>query len=79
MKDCVWARALLYFFIASLPILIAEFSKYKTLGEISSISIIIIAAKAVLQGLIAVRAFIDQSLSRTKERKKQELLTENRQ
>jgi hypothetical protein len=64
MKNCVWLRALLYFMIASLPPLIAELGKYKSYGEISPIAGTIIAANCIFQGVIAVRAFIDQSISR---------------
>jgi len=65
MKNCVWLRALLYFLIASLPPLIAELGKYKSYSEITSIAGTIIAANCIFQGVIAVRAFIDQSISRT--------------
>ena len=70
MKDCVWVRAALYFFIASLPALITDISQFKSFSEISQIGIVIIVANFFLQGLIAVRAFIDQSISRTKEERK---------
>ena len=71
MKDCVWFRAVLYFSIASLPTLIAELSKYKTFDEISPIAKTIILANVLFQGIIAVRAFIDQSISRSASEKKQ--------
>ena len=70
MRDCVWFRALLYFFIAAIPPLIAELGKYKSYTDISSIAATIIAANCLFQGVIAVRAFIDQSISRSKEDKK---------
>jgi hypothetical protein len=70
MRDCAWFRASLYFLIASIPPLIAELSKYKSYTEISSITATIIAANCVFQGVIAVRAFIDQSISRTNSEKK---------
>jgi hypothetical protein len=79
MKDCVWFRAVLYFSIASLPPLIAELGKYKSFDEITPIAKTIILANCVFQGIIAVRAFVDQSISRTVEKKKEksiELLKE---
>lgn len=79
MKDCVWVRAALYFFIASLPALITDISQFKSFSEISQVGIVVIVANFFLQGLIAVRAFIDQSISRTqreKKDKKQELINE---
>jgi hypothetical protein len=78
MKDCVWFRAVLYFSIASLPPLIAELGKYKSFDEITPIAKTIILANCIFQGIIAVRAFVDQSISRTvdKKEKKIELLKE---
>jgi len=70
MKDCVWVRAALYFLIASIPALITDISQFKSFSEISQIGIVVIVANFFLQGLIAVRAFIDQSISRTKEERK---------
>lgn len=79
MKDCIWIRALLYFFIASLPALITDISQFKSFNEVSQVGIVVIVANFILQGLIAVRAFIDQSISRTikeKKEKKVELINE---
>jgi len=79
MKDCIWLRALLYFFIASIPALITDISQFKSFNEISQVGIVVIIANFLLQGLIAVRAFIDQSISRTikeKKEKKVELINE---
>lgn len=70
MKDCVWFRAVLYFSIASIPTLIAELSKYKTFDEITPIAKTIIIANVLFQGIIAVRAFVDQSISRATSDKK---------
>lgn len=70
MKDCVWFRALLYFFIAAIPPLIAELGKFNSYSDISAITATIIAVNCLFQGVIAVRAFIDQSISRTKEEKR---------
>lgn len=80
MKDCAWIRAALYFFIAAIPALMMDLGQYKTFKDISDISLALIVANFLLQGLIAVRAFIDQSISRThkeKKEKKIELLTES--
>ena len=71
MRDCVWFRALLYFLIAAIPPLIAELGKFKSYGEVSAITATIIAANCIFQGVIAVRAFIDQSISRASNEKKQ--------
>ena len=70
MRDCVWFRAFLYFSIAAIPAIITDLSRYKSYEDISSIALTIIIANMLLQGFIAVRAFIDQSISRTKEERK---------
>lgn len=80
MRDCMWIRAILYFLIAAIPALMVDLGQYKSFSEMSDITIAIIVANFVLQGLIAVRAFIDQSISRTQKEKKEkkvELLTES--
>ncbi|NBW56741.1 hypothetical protein EBR43_02950 [bacterium] len=71
MRDCAWIRALLYFFIAAIPALMVDLGQYKSFSEISDIAMAVIIANFVLQGLIAVRAFIDQSISRTQKEKKE--------
>lgn len=78
MRDCAWIRAVLYFLIAAIPALMVDLGQYKSFSDISDIALAVIVANFVLQGLIAVRAFIDQSISRTKERKdkKVELINE---
>ncbi len=79
MKDCVWFRAMLYFMIACLPPFIAELSKYTSFQEISPVAKTIIVANCILQGIIAVRAFADQSISRAstdRKPKKVELINE---
>jgi len=79
MRDCTWLRALLYFLIAAIPALMVDLGQFKAFSEITDITLAIIIANFTLQGLIAVRAFMDQSLSRTKEKreKKVELLNES--
>ena len=69
MKDCVWFRAVLYFLIAAIPAFMVDLGQYKSFSDITDISLAIIIANFILQGLIAVRAFIDQSISRIKEQK----------
>lgn len=78
MRDCAWIRAILYFLIAAIPALMVDLGQYKSFKDIGDIALAVIIANFVLQGLIAVRAFMDQSISRTKERKekKVELITE---
>ena len=73
MRDCVWLRAGLYFLIASIPALMVDLGQYKSFNEITDIALAVIVANFVLQGLIAVRAFIDQSISRTKEKKEKKV------
>jgi len=70
MRDNAIFRASLYFFIAAIPALITDISQFKSFSEISQVGLVIIVANFFLQGLIAVRAFIDQSISRTKEERK---------
>jgi hypothetical protein len=77
MKNCAWIRAVLYFFIAAIPAFITDISRYKTFSDISNVAAVIMASNFILQGLIAVRAFMDQSISRTKDSKKEvELIQE---
>lgn len=70
MKNCAWVRALLYFFIAAIPAFITDISRYKTFSDITNVAAIIMLANFILQGLIAVRAFMDQSISRTRDEKR---------
>lgn len=70
MRNCVWVRALLYFFIAAIPALMVDLQQYKAFSDIGDVALAVIIGNFVLQGLIAVRAFIDQSISRTREERK---------
>lgn len=70
MKDCAWLRGVLYFAIAALPAVITDLSKYKSFSEISGIAATILISNVVLQGLIAVRAYIDQTISRVQHQHK---------
>lgn len=77
MKNNALVRGILYFFIAAIPAFITDLSAFKSFSEIGSVAAVIIFANFLLQGLIAVRAFMDQSISRnTRERKTVELINE---
>jgi len=80
MKDCAWLRGVLYFIIAALPVVVMDLAKYKSFSEISPIAATIIISNMVLQGLIAARAYIDQTISRVQHKeqknKQVELLVE---
>ena len=79
MRDNAAIRAALYFFIAAIPAFITDISQFKSFSDISQVGLVVIVANFFLQGLIAVRAFIDQSISRTQKEKKDkkvELLNE---
>jgi len=79
MRDNATIRAALYFFIAAIPAFITDISQFKSFSDISQVGLVVIVANFLLQGLIAVRAFIDQSISRTQKEKKDkkvELLNE---
>jgi len=71
MRDCAWVRAGLYFLIAAIPALMVDLQQYKSFADISDIALAVIIGNFILQGLIAVRAFIDQSLSRVQKEKKE--------
>jgi len=79
MKESTWTRGVLYFSIAALAALVTDISKYKHFSEIEPVSLLILISNLILQGLIAVRAFLDQSVSRAAEkRNKPQLLTETK-
>jgi hypothetical protein len=82
MKDCVWGRGILYFLIAALATFIPAISQYKTLSDIGDIAKIVLISNVLLQGFIAVRAFVDQSISRAADKKntvsKRELIIEDK-
>ena len=69
MKNNALLRATLYFFIAALPALITDLSQFRSFSEISQVTAVIMMANFILQGIIAVRAFMDQSISRNSDRK----------
>lgn len=64
-------RAMLYILIASFTALMSDLAGFKTLGEISTVGSIIILLNFILQGLIAWRAFLDQSISNSKKEDKE--------
>ena len=59
-------RGFLYISIASLTALMSDLSGFKNFGEISQVGIAIIVINFILQGFIAWRAFIDQTMSEIK-------------
>lgn len=64
-------RAFLYIAIASFTALLADLSGFKTFGEISSVGLLVIVINFLLQGLIAWRAFLDQTISNVKKEEKE--------
>jgi hypothetical protein len=80
--SCVNLKAMLYVSIASFTALIADLGTKKSFNEFSDIDMAIICINFVLQGLIAWRAYLDQSVSRSRQEKSQkekvELLNESR-
>lgn len=62
---------MLYILIASFTALMSDLAGFKTLGEISTVGSIIILLNFILQGLIAWRAFLDQSISNSKKEDKE--------
>lgn len=56
-------RGFLYISIASLTALMSDLSGFKQFSEISQVGITIIIINFILQGFIAWRAYIDQSLT----------------
>jgi len=75
-------RAILYVSIASFTALIADLGTKRSFGEFTDIDMAIICINFILQGLIAWRAYLDQSVSRNKQdrnqKEKVELLNESR-
>lgn len=83
-RNCVTVKAMLYIGIASLTTLIADLGDFKSFADINQVKAAIIGINFVLQGLIAWRAFLDQSIGRArtetavqkKEEKQLELIVE---
>lgn len=69
MKNNALLRAILYFFIAALPALITDLGQFRSFSEISQVTAVIMMSNFILQGIIAVRAFLDQSISRNSDKK----------
>ena len=57
-------KCVIYVLIAALTSLSAELSNIHNFSEVSSIKIVAIVTGIVLQSLIAMRAFLDQSISK---------------
>ena len=57
-------RAMLYVAIAALAALMADLAGLQSFSELNAVGAVIIAINFTLQGLIAWRAFLDQTLSR---------------
>ena len=80
--SCVSLKAMLYVSIASFAALIADLGTKRSFSEFTDIDMTIICINFVLQGLIAWRAYLDQSVSRSRQEKNQkekvELLNESR-
>lgn len=64
-------RAALYISIASFTALMSDLAGFKSFSEISSVGAAIIAINFLLQGLIAWRAFLDQTLTDDKREDKE--------
>lgn len=65
-------RGFLYIGIASLTALMSDLSGFKNFSEITQVGIAIIIINFILQGFIAWRAFIDQTISEIKPKEDQE-------
>jgi len=80
--SCVSLKAMLYVSIASFAALIADLGTKRSFSEFTDIDMAIICINFVLQGLIAWRAYLDQSVSRSRQERNQkekvELLNEYR-
>jgi len=61
-------RGVLYISIASLTALISDLSGFKNFSEISQVGLTIIIINFILQGFIAWRAFIDQTMSEIRQK-----------
>lgn len=65
LKKCE-IRAFLYISIASLTAVMGDLGGYQSFSQISPIQYAILVLNFILQGFIAWRAFLDQSISETK-------------
>lgn len=57
-------KCLIYILIAALTALSAELTNIKEFSEITFLKGVVIATEVILQGLVALRAFLDQSISK---------------
>jgi len=84
LRNCVTIKAILYIGIASLTTLMSDLGDFKSFTEINPVKATLIGVNFILQGLIAWRAFLDQSVGRAridaamkkKEEKQLELIVE---
>ena len=84
LRNCVTVKAILYIGIASLTTLMSDLGDFKSFAEINPVKATLFGVNFVLQGLIAWRAFLDQSVGRAridaamkkKEEKQLELIVE---
>lgn len=83
-RNCVIVKALLYIGIAALTTLMSDLVDFKSFSEINPVKAALIGINFLLQGMIAWRAFLDQSVGRAridaamqkKEEKQLELIVE---
>ena len=84
LRNCVTIKAILYIGIASLTTLMSDLGDFKSFEEINPVKATLFGINFILQGLIAWRAFLDQSVGRAridaamrkKEEKQLELIVE---
>jgi len=84
LHNCVTVKAVLYIGIASLTTLMSDLGDFKAFSEINPVKAALIGVNFILQGMIAWRAFLDQSVGRAridaamkqKEEKQLELIVE---
>jgi len=65
-RNCVTVKALLYIGIASLTTLMSDMGDFKSFSEINPVKATLIGVNFLLQGMIAWRAFLDQSVGRAR-------------
>ena len=65
-RNCVTVKAILYIGIASLTTLMSDMSDFKSFSEINPVKATLIGVNFLLQGMIAWRAFLDQSVGRAR-------------
>jgi hypothetical protein len=66
-------KGFLYISIASLTALMSDLSGFKQFNEITQVGLAIIVINFILQGFIAWRAYIDQSLTDARKEEQEKL------